>query len=158
MCIRDRPLSATQTAALVDLLKEPPAGEEEFLMDLLTQRVPAGVDEAAYVKAGFLAAIASGEATSPLIDKNNAVEILGTMLGGYNIQPMIAALDDDDLADTAVAGLSKSLLVFDAFHDVEEKMKNGNAHAKKVMESWACLLYTSPSPRDATLSRMPSSA
>lgn len=137
MGVVPQPLSATQTAALVDLLKEPPAGEEEFLMDLLTQRVPAGVDEAAYVKAGFLAAIASGEATSPLIDKNNAVEILGTMLGGYNIQPMIAALDDDDLADTAVAGLSKSLLVFDAFHDVEEKMKNGNAHAKKVMESWA---------------------
>ena len=137
MGVVPQPLSATQTAALVDLLKEPPAGEEEFLMDLLTQRVPAGVDEAAYVKAGFLAAIASGEATSPLIDKNSAVEILGTMLGGYNIQPMIAALDDDDLADTAVAGLSKSLLVFDAFHDVEEKMKNGNAHAKKVMESWA---------------------
>ena len=137
MGVVPQPLSATQTAALVDLLKEPPAGEEEFLMDLLTQRVPAGVDEAAYVKAGFLAAIASGEASSPLIDKNNAVEILGTMLGGYNIQPMIAALDDDDLADTAVAGLSKSLLVFDAFHDVEEKMKNGNAHAKKVMESWA---------------------
>ena len=132
-----QPLSATQTAALVDLLKEPPAGEEEFLMELLTQRIPAGVDEAAYVKAGFLAAIASGEATSPLIDKNSAIEILGTMLGGYNIQPLIAALDDDDLADTAVAGLSKSLLVFDAFHDVEEKMKNGNAHAKKVMESWA---------------------
>ncbi len=137
MGVVPQPLSATQTAALVDLLKEPPAGEEEFLMELLTQRIPAGVDEAAYVKAGFLAAIASGEATSPLIDKNSAVEILGTMLGGYNIQPMIAALDDDDLADTAVAGLSKSLLVFDAFHDVEEKMKNGNAHAKKVMESWA---------------------
>jgi len=137
MGVVPQPLSAAQTAALVDLMKEPPAGEEEFLMDLLTQRVPAGVDEAAYVKAGFLAAVASGDATSPLVDKNRAIEILGTMLGGYNIQPMIAALDDDALADAAVAGLSKTLLVFDAFHDVKEKMDNGNAHAKKVMESWA---------------------
>ena len=137
MGVVPQPLSAAQTASLVDLLKDPPAGEEEFLMDLLTERVPAGVDEAAYVKAGFLAAIATGEATSPLIDKNRAVEILGTMLGGYNIQPMIAALDDDSLADAAVEGLSKTLLVFDAFHDVKEKMDNGNAHAKKVMESWA---------------------
>ena len=137
MGVVPQPLSAAQTADLVELLKAPPAGEEDFLLELLTERVPAGVDEAAYVKAGFLAAIASGEATSPLIDKNRAIEILGTMLGGYNIQPMIAALDDDALADAAVAGLSKTLLVFDAFHDVKEKMDNGNAYAKKVMESWA---------------------
>lgn len=132
-----QPLDAVQTAALVELLKAPPAGEEEFIMDLLTQRIPAGVDEAAYVKASFLTSISKGEVSSPLIDKNRAIELLGTMLGGYNIQPMISALDEEDLADTAVAGLSKTLLMFDAFHDVKDKMDSGNAHARKVMESWA---------------------
>ena len=92
------PLDAEQTAALVELLKNPPAGEEETLVDLLRNRVPAGVDQAAYVKAGFLAAISRGEAESPLVDAVTAVEILGTMLGGYNIEPLIAALDDDALA------------------------------------------------------------
>jgi len=130
-----QPLSATQTAGLVELLKSPPKGEEDFLMELLSQRVPAGVDEAAYVKAGFLAAVAKGDEKSPLIDSNKAIELLGTMLGGYNIQPMVAALDDDKLADSAVAGLSKTLLMFDAFHDVKDKMDAGNAHAKKVGET-----------------------
>ncbi len=135
--IPPQPLNAEQTAALTELLKNPPAGEEEFLLDLLVNRVPAGVDEAAYVKAGFLAAIASGEAACGLISAERAVELLGTMLGGYNIQPMIAALDDDALAPTAVKGLSKTLLMFDAFYDVKDKMDAGNAFAKQVMESWA---------------------
>ncbi|MGB0224680.1 MAG: bifunctional aconitate hydratase 2/2-methylisocitrate dehydratase [Marinobacterium sp.] len=132
-----KPLDADQTSALVELLKNPPAGEEEFLLDLLTNRVPAGVDQAAYVKAGFLAAIANGEASSPLINKVAAVELLGTMLGGYNIEPMIKSLDDAELAPAAVKGLSHTLLMFDAFHDVKEKMDAGNASAKQVMESWA---------------------
>lgn len=132
-----QPLSAAQTAELVDLLKSPPEGEGEFLVNLLSQRIPAGVDEAAYVKAGFLAAVAKGDATSPLVSPVHAVELLGTMLGGYNIQPLIAALDDADLADAAAKALSHTLLMFDAFHDVEEKAKGGNAAAVKVMQSWA---------------------
>ena len=131
------PLDAEQTAALVELLKNPPAGEEETLVDLLRNRVPAGVDQAAYVKAGFLAAISRGEAESPLVDAVTAVEILGTMLGGYNIEPLIAALDDEALASTAVTALSHTLLMFDAFHDVEEKAKTGNSYAQQVMQSWA---------------------
>ncbi|WP_207062086.1 bifunctional aconitate hydratase 2/2-methylisocitrate dehydratase [Motiliproteus sp. SC1-56] len=132
-----KPLDAEQTAALVDLLKNPPAGEEEFILDLLKNRIPAGVDQAAYVKAGFLAAIAKGEAESPLIDKVQAVELLGTMLGGYNIAPLIDCLDDDALAPAAAKALSHTLLMFDAFHDVQEKMEAGNAYAKQIMESWA---------------------
>lgn len=132
-----KPLDATQTAALVDLIKNPPAGEEEFLLDLLINRVPPGVDDAAYVKAGFLAAVAKGEASSPLIDAAKATELLGTMLGGYNIQPLIDLLDDDKLAPIAVKGLSHTLLVFDAFHDVKEKADAGNESAKAVIQSWA---------------------
>ena len=132
-----QPLSPEQTADLVELLKNPPAGEEEFILDLLVNRVPAGVDQAAYVKAGFLAAISKGEASSPLIDKVKAIQLLGTMLGGYNIAPLIDALDDESLAPTAVEALSHTLLMFDAFYDVEEKMKAGNGHAKKIIESWA---------------------
>ncbi|WP_027853674.1 bifunctional aconitate hydratase 2/2-methylisocitrate dehydratase [Marinobacterium litorale] len=132
-----KPLEPEQTAELVELLKNPPAGEEEFLMELLSNRVPAGVDQAAYVKAGFLAAIAKGEASSPLIDKVKAVELLGTMLGGYNIAPLVEALDDESLAPTAAKALSHTLLMFDAFHDVKEKMDAGNAFAKQVVESWA---------------------
>ncbi|RDL46009.1 bifunctional aconitate hydratase 2/2-methylisocitrate dehydratase [Marinomonas piezotolerans] len=131
------PLDAEQTAALVELLKNPPAGEEEFILDLFKQRVPAGVDEAAYVKAGFLAAITTGEANSPLIDKSQATEILGSMLGGYNIQPLIACLDDADIAPIAVKALSHTLLIFDAFHDVDEKAKAGNEFAKQIIQSWA---------------------
>jgi len=135
--IPPKPLDPEQTSALVELLKNPPAGEEAFLLDLITNRVPAGVDQAAYVKAGFLAAIAKGEATSPLIDKVKAVELLGTMLGGYNIAPLIECLDDEALAPTAAKALSHTLLMFDAFHDVQEKAKAGNVYAKQVMQSWA---------------------
>ena len=131
------PLTADQTAALVELLKDPPAGEEDFLLELLTQRVPAGVDEAAYVKAGFLAAISRGETRSPLIDRREATRLLGTMLGGYNIQPLIDALDDEEIADIAAEALSHTLLVFDAFHDIKDKADAGNAHARRVLESWA---------------------
>lgn len=132
-----QPLNAEQTAGLVELLKNPPAGEEAVLVDLITNRVPPGVDEAAYVKAGFLSAIAKGEATSPLIDKKRAVELLGTMQGGYNIATMVELLDDAELAAVAAEQLKHTLLMFDAFHDVAEKAKAGNAHAKAVLESWA---------------------
>ncbi len=132
-----QPLNEEQTCSLVNLLKNPPAGEEEFILDLFTNRVPAGVDQAAYVKAGFLAAISKGEAESPIIGKVKAVELLGTMLGGYNIAPMIDALDNEALAPTAVNALSHTLLMFDAFHDVKEKMDAGNQYARKIIESWA---------------------
>ncbi len=132
-----QPLNAEQTAGLVDLLKNPPAGEEEFLLDLLTNRVPPGVDEAAYVKAGFLSAVAKGEATSPLLTKERAVELLGTMQGGYNIATLVELLDDAELAKEAGEQLKHTLLMFDAFHDVEERAKAGNAVAKDVMQSWA---------------------
>ncbi|ELY2497000.1 bifunctional aconitate hydratase 2/2-methylisocitrate dehydratase [Cronobacter muytjensii] len=132
-----KPLDATQMAALVELLKNPPAGEEEFLLDLLTNRVPPGVDEAAYVKAGFLAAVAKGEASSPLVTPEKAVELLGTMQGGYNIHPLIEALDNEKLAPIAAKALSHTLLMFDNFYDVEEKAKAGNAYAKQIMQSWA---------------------
>jgi len=131
------PLNAEQVSALVELLKNPPAGEEEFILDLLKNRIPAGVDEAAYVKAGFLAAITQGEAASPLITKELATELLGTMLGGYNIQPLIACLDIEELAPIAAKALSHTLLIFDAFHDVEEKSKAGNPFAKQIIQSWA---------------------
>ncbi|WP_454256718.1 bifunctional aconitate hydratase 2/2-methylisocitrate dehydratase [Pseudomonas sp. Marseille-Q8238] len=132
-----QPLNAEQTAGLVELLKNPPAGEEAFLVDLITNRVPPGVDEAAYVKAGFLSAIAKGEATSPLITKQRAVELLGTMQGGYNIATMVELLDDAELGATAAEQLKHTLLMFDAFHDVAEKAKAGNANAKGVLQSWA---------------------
>jgi len=132
-----QPLNAEQTAGLVDLLKNPPAGEEQFLLDLITNRVPAGVDEAAYVKAGFLAAVAKGEATSPLISKQHAVELLGTMQGGYNIVTLVDLLDDPELSDVTTKQLKHTLLMFDAFHDVAEKAKAGNANAKAVLQSWA---------------------
>ncbi|MBA1323283.1 bifunctional aconitate hydratase 2/2-methylisocitrate dehydratase [Pseudomonas plecoglossicida] len=132
-----QPLNAEQTAGLVELLKNPPAGEEAFLVDLITNRVPPGVDEAAYVKAGFLSAIAKGEATSPLLNRKHATELLGTMQGGYNIETLVALLDDAELAAVAAEQLKHTLLMFDAFHDVAEKAKAGNAHAKAVLESWA---------------------
>ena len=132
-----KPLDAAQVADLVELLKAPPAGEEEFILDLISNRVPAGVDEAAYVKAGFLSAIAKGEAASPLIDRKHAVKLLGTMLGGYNINTLVELLDDDELAEAAAEELKHTLLMFDAFHDVEEKMQAGNAHAKALIQSWA---------------------
>lgn len=132
-----KPLDATQTAALVELLKNPPKGEEEFLLDLIVNRVPPGVDEAAYVKAGFLTALAKGETASPLITPEKAVELLGTMQGGYNIHALIDALDNDKLAPIAAKALSHTLLMFDNFYDVEEKAKAGNVYAKQIMQSWA---------------------
>ncbi|EYU16011.1 bifunctional aconitate hydratase 2/2-methylisocitrate dehydratase [Photorhabdus aegyptia] len=132
-----KPLDATQAAALVELLKSPPKGEEDFLLDLLINRVPPGVDEAAYVKAGFLAAIAKGETISPLITPEKAIELLGTMQGGYNIHPLIDALDNEKLAPIAAKALSHTLLMFDNFYDVEEKAKAGNPQAKQIMQSWA---------------------
>ncbi len=132
-----QPLTDAQTADLVELLKNPPAGEEAYLVDLLENRVPAGVDQAAYVKAAFLNAVAKGEATSPLVTKERAVYLLGTMLGGYNVAPLVELLDSAELGGLAADALKKTLLVFDAFHDVEEKAKAGNANAKAVIESWA---------------------
>ncbi|WP_444889984.1 bifunctional aconitate hydratase 2/2-methylisocitrate dehydratase [Microbulbifer sp. DLAB2-AA] len=135
--IPPKPLDAEQVAGLVELLKNPPKGEEQELVDLLTHRVPPGVDEAAYVKAGFLSAIIKGDADSPLIDRKHAVELLGQMLGGYNISTLVELLDDKDLAELAAEQLKGTLLMFDAFHDVEEKAKAGNEFAKAVMQSWA---------------------
>ncbi len=131
-----QPLNAEQVAGLVELIKQPPAGEEAFILDLLTNRVPAGVDEAAYVKAGFLAAIAKSEISSPILDAARATELLGTMLGGYNISPLVDLLDNDQLAPIVVKGLSHTLLVFDAFHDVKEKADSGNSFAKQIVDSW----------------------
>ncbi|GAA4365422.1 bifunctional aconitate hydratase 2/2-methylisocitrate dehydratase [Kangiella marina] len=131
------PLSAEQVNELVELLKNPPAGEEEFLVELLTDRVPPGVDEAAYVKAGFLAAIAKGEAESPLVNKEHAVKLLGTMLGGYNIATLVELLDNNELSLLAGEKLKDTLLMFDAFHDVAEKADAGNEVAKDVIKSWA---------------------
>jgi len=132
-----KPLDAQQTAALVELIKNPPAGKEAFVLDLLSNRIPAGVDDAAYVKAGFLAAIAKGEATSPILSPSEATRLLGTMLGGYNVAPLIDLLDHAELAPIAAKALSHTLLIFDAFHDVQAKSDAGNAHAKQVIQSWA---------------------
>lgn len=132
-----QPLNAEQTAQLVELLKNPIEGEEAFLVELFENRIPAGVDEAAYVKASFLAALAKGEATSPLISAQHAVQLLGTMQGGYNIEPLIQALDNPNLAPLAAKALSFTLLMFDNFHDVAEKARSGNAFAQQVLQSWA---------------------
>ncbi|PIT21157.1 bifunctional aconitate hydratase 2/2-methylisocitrate dehydratase [Snodgrassella communis] len=131
------PLTAKQTEELVELLKNPPEGEETFLVDLLSHRVPPGVDDASKVKASFLGAIAEKTVSSPLITPTFAVELLGTMLGGYNVQPLIEFLDNEELAATAANALKHTLLMFDAFHDVEEKMRAGNQYAREVIESWA---------------------
>ncbi|MFP3978087.1 bifunctional aconitate hydratase 2/2-methylisocitrate dehydratase [Marinobacter sp. KMM 10035] len=135
--IPPKPLNAEQTAALVELLKNPPAGEENTLVDLLENRIPPGVDEAAYVKAAFLTAIVKGEAASPLLDKPKAVQLLGMMQGGYNIETLVDLLDDSELAELAGEQLKHTLLMFDAFNDVKDKMDAGNAIAKSVVESWA---------------------
>ncbi|UZK03506.1 bifunctional aconitate hydratase 2/2-methylisocitrate dehydratase [Venatoribacter cucullus] len=135
--IPPKPLNAEQTAALVELLKNPPAGEEATLVDLLENRIPPGVDEAAYVKASFLTAIVKGEASSPLVSKQKAVQLLGMMQGGYNITTLVELLDNADLATLAAEELKHTLLMFDNFNDVKDKAAAGNAHAKAVMESWA---------------------
>ncbi len=131
------PLSAKQTAELIELLKAPPAGQEAFLLDLITHRVPAGVDDAAKVKASYLAAVAFGTEKCALISDEKATELLGTMLGGYNISPLVDLLDNEKLGTMAAEALKKTLLVFDAFHDVQEKAEKGNANAKAVLQSWA---------------------
>ena len=131
------PLSAQQTADLIELLKNPPKGEEASLLDLITHRIPAGVDDAAKVKASYLAAVALGTEKCPLITREKATELLGTMLGGYNVKPLIDLLDDAVVGTTAAQGLKGTLLMFDYFHDVAEKARAGNANAKSVMQSWA---------------------
>ena len=132
------PLDAKQVADLIELIKNPPAGEDAFLLDLLTHRVPPGVDDAAKVKASFLAAVAHGDIAVGLISKAKATELLGTMVGGYNVHPLIELLDADaDVAAVAAEGLKKTLLMFDFFNDVAEKAKAGNAKAQEVMQSWA---------------------
>ena len=129
------PLDADQTSELIELLKKDHQ-ESDFLLNLLKERVPAGVDQAAYVKAAFLADITTGKASSPYITKKDAVKILGTMLGGYNIQPLIECLKDNELAETAAYVLSRTLLIFDAFNEIFELSKT-NEYAKKVVEEWA---------------------
>ena len=131
------PLSAQQTADVIELLKAPPAGEENFLVDLITNRVPAGVDDAAKVKASYLAAVAFDTEKCALISRERATELLGTMLGGYNIHPLVELLDDAQVGTIAAEALKKTLLMFDAFHDVQEKAEKGNANAKAVLQSWA---------------------
>ena len=133
------PLSAQQTAEVIDLLKNPPKGEEKTLVDLITYRVPAGVDDAAKVKASYLAAVAHGTEKCALITRQQATHLLGTMLGGYNISPLIDLLGDANaaVAQEAAKGLKFTLLMFDQFHDVQEKAEQGNAHAKSVLQSWA---------------------
>ena len=131
------PLSAQQTADVIELIKNPPSGEASFLLDLLTYRVPPGVDDAAKVKASFLAAIAHGDINVALITKAKATELLGTMVGGYNVKPLIDLLDDKDVATVAANALKKTLLMFDFFHDVAHKAEAGNAHAKEVINSWS---------------------
>ena len=135
--IPPKALDPEWTAGLVELLKNPPAGEEDFLVDLISNRVPPGVDEAAYVKASFLTALVNGEASSPLIDRKAAVKLLGNMHGGYNVATLVELLDDDELKTLAAEELKSTLLVFDAFHDVAQKSDAGNEHARAVMQSWA---------------------
>jgi aconitate hydratase 2/2-methylisocitrate dehydratase len=132
-----KPLDAGWTAELTELLKAPPAGEQDFLLNLITNCVPPGVDEAAFIKAGFLTAIVNKEVESPLINRPKAIELLGMMLGGYNVATLINALDDDDLGELAAEQLKNTLLIFDAFHDVQDKASAGNANAQAVIKSWA---------------------
>ena len=131
------PLSAKQTSEVIELLKNPPVGEQALLLDLIINRVPAGVDDAAKVKASYLAAVAHGTEKCVLISREKATELLGTMLGGYNISPLVDLLDDAAVAQVAANGLKKTLLMFDQFHDVEEKANKGNVYAKEVLQSWA---------------------
>ena len=143
------PLTAQQTAELIELLKAPPAGEGEFLLDLLTHRVPPGVDDAAKVKASFLSAVAHGDVTVGLISKAKATELLGTMVGGYNVQPLVDLLDHADVAAVAATALKKTLLMFDFFNDVAAKAKAGNAKAREVIQSWAAAEWFTSRPEVA---------
>jgi aconitate hydratase 2/2-methylisocitrate dehydratase len=145
------PLDSKQVGELVELLKSPPKGEEAFLLELITHRVPPGVDDAAKVKAAFLAQVASGKLSVGLITRTKATELLGTMVGGYNVEPLISLLDDKDpeVAGVAAAGLKKTLLMFDYFHDVTEKAKAGNTFAKAVVKSWADAEWFTSRPKVA---------
>lgn len=132
-----QPLNAEQTAQLIELLKNPPQGKETYLLELFETRIPAGVDEAAYVKASFLSALSKGDVVCPLISAESAVKILGKMQGGYNIEPLLTALDDAKLAPIAAEELSRTLLMFDNFHDVQSRAEQGNVYAQQVLQSWA---------------------
>ncbi|HBO38080.1 MAG TPA: aconitate hydratase B, partial [Pasteurellaceae bacterium] len=132
-----KPLDTEQTKQLIKLLEDPPQSQAEYLLDLFENRIPPGVDDAALVKADYLTALAKGEIQSALISPERAVELLGTMSGGYNIQPLIDTLDNPKLAPTAVKALSHTLLIFDRFKDIVAKVKQGNEFAKQVMTSWA---------------------
>ncbi|MDX1330271.1 MAG: aconitate hydratase B, partial [Burkholderiaceae bacterium] len=149
MGIPPLPLSAEQTADLIELIKAPPAGHGEDLVELLSHRVPPGVDNAAKVKASFLSAVAHGDVPCALISEVKATQLLGTMLGGYNVKPLIDLLDRPAVAATAADALKNTLLMFDAFHDVAEKVKAGNASAKAVMESWANAEWFTSRPKVA---------
>ena len=138
------PLDAEQTAKLVDLLKSD-HDESDFLLHLFKERVPAGVDQSAYVKAAFLADLTTGKAESPYITKVEAVEILGTMLGGYNIAPLVECLKIDGLGNAAADALSTTLLIFDAFNEIFE-LSSTNEHAKRVVQSWADGLWFTQKP------------
>ena len=175
MGIPPLPLDAEQTSQLVELIKKSD-GKNEELLTLLTERVPAGVDDAAYVKAAFLSDVAKKNIVTKVLNSKEATFYLGTMLGGYNVKPLISLIDDEVCGETAVEALSKTLLVFDAFNDIAE-MSKSSKNALKILNSWAnaewftsksevpkkietiifkvpgetntdCLLYTSPSPRD----------
>ena len=135
--IPPKPLNADITSGLVRLLRDPPDGEEEYLLDLISNRVPPGVDEAAYVKASFLSAIAKNNESSPIISREDGVRLLGQMLGGYNVATLVELLDDKTLQNLASEQLKSTILVFDAFHDVAEKAQSGNLFAMSVIESWA---------------------
>ncbi|MFZ9849560.1 MAG: aconitate hydratase B, partial [Vulcanococcus sp.] len=141
------PLTAAQTSALTELLANPPAGEEAFLLHLLSERIPPGVDEAAYVKASWLSAVAQGSATSPLVSAIEAVQLLATMIGGYNVGALIQLLSSSDtaIAEAAATGLSRTLLVYDAFNDVLE-LAASNPYAKRVIDSWAAAEWFTAKP------------
>ncbi len=147
------PLNAEQVALLVNLLKNPPKSDEVLLLDLLENRTPAGVDQAAYVKAAFLADVANGNAKSPVISPEKALQLLGTMLGGYNVQALVKLLETP-MATHAVTALSTTILMFDAFHDVDVLIKAGNPHAKKLMESWANAEWFTAKPKLADKIKM----
>ncbi|KAF0113542.1 MAG: aconitate hydratase 2 / 2-methylisocitrate dehydratase [Hyphomonadaceae bacterium] len=131
------PLSAEQTAQLIELIKNPTGQDGTALVALLTHRVPPGVDDAAHVKASFLTAVADGELKVDLISRELATELLGTMVGGYNVKPLIDLLADNVVGKIAATALKKTLLMFDFFNDVGALAKSGNANAKEVIQSWA---------------------
>ena len=141
------PLDATQTQALTQLLEQPPTGEEAALLELLSERIPPGVDEAAYVKADWLSAIAQGQRTSPLVNPLEASKLLATMIGGYNVAALIALLSNSDskIAAAAAEGLSRTLLVYDAYNDVLE-LAASNSYAQQVVDSWAAAEWFTAKP------------